>query len=447
MKTNSLRPMALRFAVGSVLGAALLAGAAYGDASAKDAKSAETVQLKKSDEKAVAKAELAVAKSPQDAALRAELGQSYLRAGRFASASGAFGDAVALGDGSARTALGLALAQVADGRNRDALNVLEGARGGIPAGDLGLAVALAGETGRGVAILSDALRGGENTPKLRQNLAYAYALNGNWREARTMMAQDVPAEQLDSRMTQWVVSGHPDYYQQRVAALLGAPVRADPGMPAGLALNAAPAVRQAAVEAPSAPAPAAELPPVEQALAAAPAPVPAAAPAPVSDYLPAQSATTAPAFAAPVAAPAPHSLAGFEEFARPVASTLNAPAPRAAAARASRVAALPTAGGDHVIQLGSFSSEANARRAWNILVARNPELKHSRMVITPAQVNGRNFWRVAAASYDRSSARGLCSTVRSRGGACFAYAASGAQQNLAMARTRLRSGGGLALAR
>lgn len=459
-KKSTLRPLAFRFALGSVLGAALLAGTAYGDARAKD-KQGEVAQLKKSDEKAVAKAEQAVAKSPRDAALRASLGQNYLRAGRFASASGAFSDAIALGDGSARTALGLALAKVASGRNREALTILENNRSGIPASDLGLAVALAGETGRGVAILSDALRGGDDTPKLRQNLAYAFALNGNWREARTMMAQDVPAEQLDARMTQWVASGHPDYYLQRVAALLGAPVRGDTGMPAALALNAAPEVQQAALEAPAAPVPApapvAELPPVEQApvapqFAAAPAPAPAPAQAPVADYLPALSASTGPSFAAPVAASAPapaparHGLAGFEEFTRPVASTLKAPtAPKAAPARAAHAAFQPSSGGDHVVQLGSFSSEANARRAWSLFVARNPELKNSRMVITPAQVNGRNFWRVAAASYDRSSAQGLCSTVQSRGGACFAYATSGPRQNLAMARTALGSGNRLAV--
>jgi hypothetical protein len=260
-----------------------------------------------------------------------------------------------------------------------------------------------------------------------------------------MMAQDVPAEQLDSRMTQWVASGHPDYYHQRVAALLGAPVRADSGVPSNLALTAAPEVQQAAAEIapPPAPAPMAELPPVEQAVAAAPE----SSPAPVSEYLPALSGSTGPAFAIPGAAPAPapspRSLAAFDEFTRPVQSTLKV-APKAAPARA---AFQPTAGGNHVVQLGSFSSEQNARRAWAILVARNPELKNSRMVITPAVVNGRNFWRVAAASYDNSGARGLCSSVKVRGGACFAYATSGPLQNMAMARTALRSGGGLALAR
>lgn len=454
MTTKSLRPMALRFALGSALGAALLAGTAYGDARASDARS-EAVQLKKADEKAVARAEQAVAKAPRDAALRAALGQSYLRAGRFASAAGAFTDAMTLGDNDARTALGLALANIGLGHNREALGILDSARGAIPAGDLGLAVALSGDTARGVAILSDALRGGENTPKLRQNLAYAYALNGDWREARIMMAQDVPAEQLDARMTQWVASGHPGYYQQRVAALLGAPVRADPGVPQALALGGAPQTVQAAAEAPAAPTlgPVAELPAAEPAVAEQ-TPAQHAHAAPVQEYFPALSGSTETTLQqSPAAVPPPNSrtLAAFDEFARPVSTTLQAPAARAAKAapaRALHAAAIaPVSGGSHFVQLGSFSSEANARRAWSTFTARNPELKTARMVITPAVVNGRNYWRVAAASYDWASARGVCAGVKARGGACFAYTTTGPRANTLMALTERRSAGGLALAR
>jgi Flp pilus assembly protein TadD len=465
MKTNrksskALGPMALRFASGAVLGAALLAGTAYGDARAKDA---QATQVKRSDEKAMHRAEQAVLKAPQDAALRAALGQVYLRAGRFGSATTAFQDAIALGDATARTALGLALSHTAQGNGRQAVSIIENARDGLPASDVGLGLALAGDTGRGVAVLSDALRGGDNSPKMRQNLAYAYALNGQWREARIMMSQDVPAEQIDARLTQWAMSNRPELFQQRVAALLGAPLRSDPGLPHNLALNAAPAdvevpVQAAAVVPSPAPAPAAELPPVEQApafatVAQAPAPAPALALA--AEPAPFLSGSTQPLtpFAAPAPAPAPHanSLAAFDEFTRPVSSTLKAPQARPAAvrpARAPRAAVTAvSAQGSHVVQLGSFSSEQNARRAWTVFAARNPELANARMVITQAQVNGRTFWRVAAASFEGSTARGVCSSVKARGGACFAYAKSGPQANLLMARTEVRSSANVALAR
>ena len=456
MTTNRLRPMAYRFAFGSVLGAALLAGTAYGDARAKSAPQDAVVQLSRADEKAIDRAEEAVAKSPADAAQRSALGQAYLRAGRFLSATEAFTDAMALGDRSGRSVLGLALANIARGNNREALGILDGTQAGIPASDLGLALALAGDTGRGVAVLTDALRGGDNTAKTRQNLAYAYALDGRWAEARIMMTQDVPGDQLNARLTQWAASSQPAMYQQRVAALIGAPVREDSGQPSALALNGVPAAAQAAAEASApvaAPAPVAELPAVEQNAYAAPS-APAPVPAPQAEPLQAFSASSGtildvPAAAeAATAAPVSHtrSLAAFDEFARPTASMLATRPARAArvATPATRIAVRPAvhpvAGGNHVVQLGSFSSEGNARRAWNVFVARNPELKSARMVITPAFVNGRNFWRVAAASYDGSAAQGVCASVKARGGACFAYAANGPRQNLLMARTEVRPG-------
>ena len=93
--------------------------------------------------------------------------------------------------------------------------------------------------------------------------------------------------------------------------------------------------------------------------------------------------------------------------------------------RASIQRAMPvTANGTHMVQLGSFSSQQGARRAWGIYTARNASLSGYRMNITPAVVNGKNVWRVAAAGISGAgAANGLCSSVKKRGGACFAYAA------------------------
>ena len=67
------------------------------------------------------------------------------------------------------------------------------------------------------------------------------------------------------------------------------------------------------------------------------------------------------------------------------------------------------------------------------------------MTITQATVRGKVYYRVAAAGFDASGARGLCSSLKQRGGACFAYAAPrpGAP-TLAMAKPVVR---GPALAR
>jgi hypothetical protein len=136
-----------------------------------------------------------------------------------------------------------------------------------------------------------------------------------------------------------------------------------------------------------------------------------------------------PSYEAP-AAPAASAQTSF--VAQPVVQPLPARSVRTAApahAAPVRVAARPAPAvaaaprnGSHLVQLGSFLSQQGARRAWGIYAAQNPELKNTRMTITQAVVRGRNYWRVAAGGLDGTSASGLCSTVKGRGGACFAYA-------------------------
>jgi hypothetical protein len=104
-------------------------------------------------------------------------------------------------------------------------------------------------------------------------------------------------------------------------------------------------------------------------------------------------------------------------------------------------------GGTHLVQLGSFSSEANARRAVGILTSRSPELRGYQMTIAPAVVNGRNFWRVAAAGFTGNSASSLCSGLKSRGSACFAYAANKAPAGQVQPSFAVNLGGGPARAR
>ena len=437
------RPKALRFAAAGAIAAFVLSGCAGGiHLSRADAPpSGEVAKSKRDSERNVARAEKSVVKDPQSAALRTQLGLAYLADGRFDSATTAFDDGIRLGDNSPRTALSLALAKIGAGHDREALAILEQQRDSIPVSDMGLALALAGDSTRGVALLADALRAGDNTPKLRQNLAYAYALDGRWREARTMMAQDVPADQVDDRISDWALRAKPQDYQQRVAGLLGAPVRSDPGQPAQLALAGSPAVERLAAQAAS-PAPT-FLPASTELPAVAEAPMPAAAPAfaaTAPEAVPVVQNIFATAFTAPSAAPrAAVPVQGRQRPARTVRVALPAAKPAAVAPQ------LVAKNGSHLVQLGSFSSPQSARRGWDLLVARNPNLRGHRMVITPAVVDGKNYWRVAAAGFDAGTAAGTCASVKSRGGACFAYAATrtpaGAQSALAHA------GSGPALAR
>jgi Flp pilus assembly protein TadD len=410
-------------------------------------------ELKKGHvDKAISLAEAAVQAAPREPSYRALLGQAYLRAGRFGSAIAALNDAMTLGDNSARTALALSLANTAAGNNAEAVAILNDWRDAIPASDLGLALALAGDSGRGVQLLTDTLRAGNATPQLRQNLAYAFALDGRWREARMMISQDVPAGEIDARISAWAARSRPEDAQQRIAALLGTPVRSDPGMPVQLALSAGSETQQLAAEAaavaPQAIAPVvpsvaiatpSELPPVDGSVVAAPVVIASyAAPVavPVTEVAVAPSEPVTPAVAPSASFDQAFASNGVTFVSNPVIQSIPARAEpvRVAVRAAPRVAAQPhrpvsvavrpvSRGGSHLVQLGSFSSQQGARRAWGIFAARNPSLRGFKMTITQATVHGKQFWRVAAAGFDGTGARGMCSAVKQRGGVCFAYAA------------------------
>lgn len=397
---------------------------AAGPRAANAASKAETALAKGKTDSAIANAEAAVQAEPNNLGYRAMLGSAYLKAGRFNSAVTSYKDAMSLGDQSARTALSLALAHVATGDADKARSVLDDWRDVIAPADLGLAYALAGEPDRGVMVLTDALRGGDNSPKVRQNLAYAYALAGQWRDARVMASQDVPGNQIDDRIGQWAASAHPEAFRERVAIMLGVPVQAkDPGQPTALALVNTPSTEQLAAEASTlAPRTAAvdskELPAESDAATGAPGVTLARYEAPVTT--PPQSFEAAFATSAPQGGTPAQVIADTLRFvSEPVVQ--NLPARFGFVAQgAKRSRGLGT--GTHLVQLGSFASEAGARRAWGMYTARHPELLRHELKITPAQVKGRQFWRVSATGFDRLGAISMCSQVqRSSKDGCIAY--------------------------
>lgn len=395
-------------AVCSAMAAALLAGCA-GQGSIASTGSAPMVAEAGAEQTsvAIAKAEKRVAKSPDSASARVELAQAYLAAGRFDSAATTFHDVKALGQDDARIGLGLALAYIGSGRNAEALTELARWRNDIPASDYGLAIALAGYPGEGVAVLTDTVRGGENTAKARQNLAYAYALNGQWAQARVVASQDVPADRLDARLSEWAQAARPQDYQTRVAGLIGAPQHvSDPGQPLVLALGGSEqAERMAQAEVPAVPVatyavPQEELPPADSPPAEAPAALAATFVQPV------KAVETEPA----VSMQEPHR--------RFVATPVVQDVPETTRTLASTFAS----DGTHLIQLGSFRTREGAERAWKIFQARNPRLKDHELLITEADVRGRRYYRVAAQGFDSRQARDMCSSVKQKGGGCFAYA-------------------------
>ncbi|QQN74880.1 tetratricopeptide repeat protein [Croceicoccus sp. YJ47] len=381
----------------AVLGSAVLAGCSsfYPASQSTESQVASALAAGQSDA-AIALAEGAVLARPDDAATRAMLGRAYLDAGRLVSAREALGDAVTLGDGSARTALMLALAQIGTGYPRIAVATIEAQGTAIPASERGLALALAGETARGVQILTDAIRAGDNSVRARQNLAYAFALDGRWRDARIMAAQDVPADRLDQRITHWAMTARPDLSAQRIAGLLGTTLAEnDRGQPMQLALKQ-----------PQAPAF-------------------ANAPAPNAIALNADGAADMPRLEAPAIATAPMAALPAPIGLSAAPNVEAKAAPRSAAVVSVRApAALPQAGagGSHVAQLGSFLSMADARAGWAVFQSRYANLRGVMPAIGTARVAGRTYYRVGAAGFDAQDAARMCQAVKAGGHGCLPIA-------------------------
>lgn len=396
--------------------------AANAKAAAADAGKADRALALHQAPAAIASAEAAVALASHDADYRLLLGRSYLAAGRFASARGAFADAVTLSPDNAKAALDLALMQIATGDWAGARHTLDDHSASIALADRGLATALAGDPAAAVAMLSQAARSPDATPKVRQNLALSLALSGQWQAARTVAAVDVAPADLDTRMEQWASFARPTGAADQVATLLGVTPVADGGMPVALALGGgAPSIQVAATTAPAAVAQAAVVPspavavatPHEQPQAAAIAVTAGTAPAQVSfaaahevvQALPPSRQMT----------PRPAVIAADHV---PMKVALGAPV---APVRG------PAAKGGFFVQLGAFQSAAVARDAWGRATHRLPALATSGASGMNFSAKGTNYYRLSVGGFARGDADALCRRYRQAGGACFVRAGAGDQ--------------------
>jgi hypothetical protein len=338
------------------------------------------------------------------------LGNAYFAAGRFHSAEQAYRDSLTLFPGQPQVILKLALVQIAQGRNAQAVAVLNAARGGLDASDYGLALALAGRPAEAIAVLEPAAREKDADATVRQNLALAHALAGDWNEARTIAAQDVPAGQLDARVEQWMQLAKPAHASDQVAALVGVtPAAVDVGQPVQLALNKG-ETRQAQV----APAPQSAPQPTIEAVATLPAAVPVQAvavppaPPPARPTLATMAANAYSEAKAAIAAVLPHSAA-------PAAKPAKAPRAAAAQRPAIRNGNSPT-----VVQLGAYGSPQRVLTAWDGQARKFGALKaYLPMSARFASPKG-TFYRLSVRGFSSvGEANALCNSLRRAGGSCF----------------------------
>jgi Flp pilus assembly protein TadD len=366
-------------------------------------------------------AERAVEKTPDDAGFRALLGNSYFAAGRFHSAESAFKDSLTIYSNQPRVVLKLALVEIAQGRNDEAVTFLQAARSVIDPSDYGLALALAGRTDESIPILEAAAREQGADARVRQNLALAYALAGNWTEARTVAAQDVPGNQLDARIQQWMQLANPKKASDQVAALVGVtPAASDQGEPVRLALRKTDTLLAEAAPAPQpvpAAQPIAQPAPAPQFAEAAPAPA-----APVSLPTPAPEPVMA---EAPVPTPVTAIAAAAREVSSAVASLVMPDKP-AAKPKPRRVAAMHHGNSSVVMQIASYGAPQQVTAGWNHLTERFPALRTYLPVRARFDSAKGTFWRLSVQGFaSEREAMARCAELKSQGGKCFVRGAAG----------------------
>jgi len=353
-------------------------------------------------------AEQAVAKTPGDATFRALLGNAYFAGGRFASAESALKDSLAINPNQSQVVLKVALAQIAQGKNDAAIATLNAARDGLDAADYGLALALAGQLADAIAALEPAARADGADARVRQNLALAHAFAGDWVNARAIAAQDVPADQLEGRIQQWMQMASPSKPGEQLAALIGVkPAASDPGEPVRLALVKPDAQLAQVAPAPAAVAPVQALPQLAEVVPPALPPMQAA-----PGDAPSVDAPNAPAFTPEVAAPPPPPVY------KP-ARVVHASLPKIAIRKA-------TGKSGAVVQIGSYSNATRVAAAWNTAARRYSGLSKYSPVSARFDSGKGTFYRLSVKGFGSiGEANSLCSSIRRGGGTCFVRGTAG----------------------
>jgi hypothetical protein len=310
-----------------------------------------------------------------------------------------------------------------------------------------LAVALAGRPVDAIQVLEAAARAPGADSRVRQNLAMAYGLAGEWTEARTIAAQDLAPNQLEPRIQQWMQLAKPTRPSDQIAAVTGIQPAVDPGEPQRLALKGvqnplerlAQAATQQAEQTTSVllpdPAPAAPAAPaVTQPQAAAtpnPASTEAAGPQ-TAEAAPAPQAPTDPLAAEDVAEAAKTLVQpATAPVTPPLPTKFDAPPPsyvaitdrvRKAAAKAVHSEGKSNA----VVQLGAYSSPDAVETAWNTIARRYALLASYAPVSAKFRSSKGMVYRLSVKGFaSAGQAQHLCSTLREKGASCFVRSVAG----------------------
>jgi Flp pilus assembly protein TadD len=464
-------------------------GAKATQKASSDASAVEKALAQKDATKAISAAEAAVAADSANPRYRALLGRAYLLGGRYTSAQTAFEDAMTLGNREPRTIVSLALVKIGQGQTNSARDLLFSNIEVLPAADYGLGMAMAGDTNEAIRVLSQAVQDPGAGPKERQNLAYSYALAGNWNEARAMASRDLDPSEAAKRVLGWASTAQQGAETERVVALLGVkPNLDDAGVPAALALNgdmarsaqmAASAPAYQPYSAPQADASQtyphyyeaqtsaasitrdpileyAPVPPVAKrtttnarkpSIASAHS-VTVSARKPAAKSAPMQMAIAKPAPVKPVSAK-PTAVKQATKLAldkpvkaksvaasqaKPAKLALAKPAmksgkPIATYAKVALKQSVSKRKNDNwVVQLGAYSNSNGPDARYVRASLRKAAVGHGSLVSSTVKVGGKTYQRLSVAGFDSvRSANAACAAIRARGSACFVRASGPVQ--------------------
>ena len=382
---------------------------------------------------AIAFAERAVEHSPGSAQFRALLGNAYFAGGRFASAEAAYRDSLALQPDHAPVVLKLALVTIGLGKNDQAISLLQSSQAILDPADLGLALALAGRPADAALLLDSAARQTGADARVRQNLALAHALAGDWMMARTVAAQDLAPDQVEARLQQWMTFAKPVRASDQLAALTGiSPAASDPGQPVRLALRSEAPRLAVNVIAPTL-RPVAE-PAAEQPVAPAPVSEPQIAEVesvpPVVEQAPAEITVPAVAIAAALPAFVPPAPVIESDLTPVEVLSEQAARPRAGAARIkpSRASFARVKAGGAVVQLGAFANRGNVESAWARYAAKHPSLRNYAPTTARFNAGASTVYRLSVGGFASSrEAHAYCAGLKRRGTSCFVRSSGGDQ--------------------
>lgn len=445
MNVNALKLVASTLAVG----AAVTTGAIASDQNSAAVSSAQAEMMKvastsaaiarnalaaKKGELAVKHAEKAVAAMPQDASYRMLLGEAYLSAGRFVSAETAFNDVLSLDAENGRAALKLALAMSAMGKQTEALGVLDAHRETMNAGDYGLALVLAGNAGAAIQTLNAAARGPDANAKVRQNLAFAYAMAGNWTQARAIASQDLQGEQVNQRIAQWAMLSRPQTTADQVAGILGVTPVADAGQPVALALGVV-APQPTALASVEAPVTAEEVASAAPAVSVALEETAQAAPVQVAEVADRVAALEGVAAAKQIVFAPRHEIVQKlpDAYNRRTAAVAPAAQPRqmvvpAKKTTTSAAAAPAIEAGRFAVQLGAYASVKRAEQGWSRIARNMGVLKDYDPKTARVRVKTASLYRLSVTGFaTREDASRVCTQIKSSGGECFIRSVAGDQ--------------------